>query len=285
MKKKLIALDMDGTFLTSNKEIPQENFNAVKQAIEAGHEVMICSGRPHKSLLSFLSDEGLADLPVSASNGTITVVEGEVINIASMNPESVENLTKWLDLNKIPFNLYTTDGVFMHAEFVERAQTAQKEIDSDKVTFFMDIEMIKNYLIKIGAVKFSHFKDLPQNIKVLKFFIYTPNLKTKHKVYDYANKIIGLTVTSSFGDNVEISDFFGHKGTGIKAVAKHLGIDLKDTIAMGDNYNDLGMLEVAGLAIAMENAEPEIKEIADIITLSNDECGVAHAIRKHILEL
>jgi hypothetical protein len=75
----------------------------------------------------------------------------------------------------------------------------------------------------------------------------------------------------------------GNKGYGLKAVAKHYNIPLEQTIAIGDNFNDVPMLEAAGLSVAMGNAEPEVKEMCDIVTRTNDEHGVAYAIRQFVL--
>ncbi|MNH43150.1 putative phosphatase [compost metagenome] len=75
----------------------------------------------------------------------------------------------------------------------------------------------------------------------------------------------------------------GTKGHALTYLAEHFGCDLSEVMAIGDAWNDREMLEVAGLGVAMGNAVPSLKEIADEITLSNNEDGVAHIIRKHIL--
>ena len=75
-----------------------------------------------------------------------------------------------------------------------------------------------------------------------------------------------------------------HKGHALEALAKHLNIDIKDTMAIGDAGNDLPMIISSGLGVAMENAFPEIKKHADYITLDNEHSGVAHAINKYLLK-
>ena len=74
------------------------------------------------------------------------------------------------------------------------------------------------------------------------------------------------------------------KAISLKRLLKHLSIDKSEMVACGDGYNDLSMIELAGLGIAMENAQPAVKEIADYITLSNDCAGVAAAIDKFLLQ-
>ena len=281
MKKKLIALDMDGTFLTSKGTVTAQNKQAVRAAEEAGHLVMICSGRPHDSLLSFLKEEGIEHTPISGSNGSITVVDNKIIDCIFMDNTISKKLYNWLDERKYPFKLYTDKGSFGPVDFWERVKY---EFTENPPEDERHLEGMEEYVNKYPIIPTKDFDDLPNQTGIFKFFISTPGSEKKADLEEFAHQMGGLTVTSSFPDNVEISDQDGHKGTGIKAVAKHYNIPIEDTVAMGDNHNDVGMLETAGLSVAMGNAEEEIKEMADVVTLTNDENGVAHAIYKYILE-
>jgi len=82
--------------------------------------------------------------------------------------------------------------------------------------------------------------------------------------------------------NIEFTAANVNKGLGLKFLAKELGISIEETMAVGDSGNDAEMLMAAGLGVAMENASKEIKAIADVVTLTNEECGVAHAIEQYI---
>ena len=283
MARKLIALDMDGTFLTSKGTITDENKKAVRDAEAAGHIVMICSGRPHHTLTPFLKDEGFDDLPISGSNGSITLVDGEIIHRVTMDMNSSEKLFNWLNDQKHPFLFYTNYGAFGPSDFFERAEFEMTSNPPVENAFFTDIGHFKEYARKHSGTKIESFTELPEEIEIFKFYVMTPNLEKKATVEAFAQEVGGLTITSSFLDNVELSDALGHKGTGIIAVAKHFNIPIEDTIAMGDNFNDLGMLKTAGIAIAMGNGEEPVKEMADFVTLTNDENGVAHAIREYVL--
>ena len=284
MSKKLIALDMDGTLLSTDKTISPENKQAIRDAQAVGHVVMICSGRPHVSLAEFLQEEGLADLPISASNGTITLVDDQVINQVVMEQLVVKKVFDWLSEYEYPFNIYTDQGVFSHVAFFERAKR-ESEFDAGPGAglFATDFAKATAYFEQIITARFEHLADLPADLGIFKFFVLTHDPAKKAAFKHFTSTLSGLTVTSSYSNNVEVSDARGHKGTGITAVADYFGIATSDTVAMGDNFNDLGMLEVAGLAVAMGNAEADIKAIADIVTLSNDDHGVAHAIREYVL--
>ena len=283
MTKKLIALDMDGTFLTSKGTITEENRQAILDARAAGHIVMLCSGRAHDALLTFLKEEGLDNLPISGSNGSITVVDGQIIHRAKMDIHSSKLLFNWFNAHKYPFKIYTDQGIFGPSDFFDRIEfelIATPPVDKTRHEI---IEFMKEYARKNPPTYVDAFDQIPAEVEAFKFFVATFDPEKKAKVEAFAQEVGGLTVTSSFSDNVELSDAKGHKGTGLKAVAKHFNIPISNTIAIGDNFNDQGMLQAAGLSIAMGNAEEEIKEIADVVTLTNDEHGVAHAIRTYVL--
>ena len=92
-----------------------------------------------------------------------------------------------------------------------------------------------------------------------------------------------LLFSTSVKNNIEVNYHTAGKGNGLAALCRHLGIDPADAVAFGDSSNDTDMLLAAGCGIAMSNALPQVKEIADALTLSNDECGVADAIYKMVL--
>lgn len=283
MKKKLIALDMDGTLVSSNQEISEKNKIAIKAAQDAGHIVMICSGRPHDGLIVTLNEVGLGDLPISASNGAVTLIEGDIIHTESMNQKSAIKLYNWLDDKEYPVKIYTDQGIYGPASFLKRAAheyTVHTTLDKQRFSHMKKLEENSN---KFPIIHIEKFSDIPESAEIFKFFIMTPNKDKKAAAKEFAKNIGGLTITSSFEDNVELSDAKAHKGTGLKTIANYFNIPMEDTVAMGDNYNDIGMIQAAGLSVAMENAEEGIKEIADVVTLTNDENGVAHAINKFVL--
>ena len=87
-----------------------------------------------------------------------------------------------------------------------------------------------------------------------------------------------MTITTSGHKNLEITNKHAQKGIALEAFTKEKGIGLSETMAIGDSYNDVSMLERVGRAVAMENADFEIKSLCDVITDTNDEHGVAKAI-------
>lgn len=93
-----------------------------------------------------------------------------------------------------------------------------------------------------------------------------------------------LAVSSSSRGNLEITHSDAQKGIALSTIAKQLGIDLKDVMALGDNLNDVSMLERVGYSVAMDNAAPEVKTVAKYVTDSNENSGVGKAIKKFLKE-
>jgi Cof subfamily protein (haloacid dehalogenase superfamily) len=110
------------------------------------------------------------------------------------------------------------------------------------------------------------------------------NAEDKKKSYELLNKVSGVVIVSSLGSNWEINAEGTDKGTAMLKLGELLGIRREEIMACGDGMNDIAMLKAVGLGVAMENAEPEVREAADYITTSNDEDGVAKAIEKFVLE-
>ena len=101
---------------------------------------------------------------------------------------------------------------------------------------------------------------------------------------DVIGKIKGLAVSSSFVDNIEITDYSAQKGLILAKVSKEMGIEHDEVMVLGDSFNDYSMFTEFTETVAMENAIPEIKKIAKYITDTNDNLGVAKAIYRVIEE-
>jgi len=281
MEKKLIAIDMDGT-LIGDEGISVADKAAILAAKEAGHIVAIVSGRSHESVLELLKEEGLEHLPVSGSNGAITLVNNIEISRVSMPEKLVKEVVNYLD-KTYPFLIYASTGVYSKPDFLERVKAEFETSPGAKGSPFESYEFMAEYSQNHSVLTFEDLSEVTK-ADIFKIFVFLPNPKKKETCSTFVKTLDNVMMTSSYVDNISISSGDGHKGTGLKALANHFNIPLEHTIAVGDNLNDLGMLNIAGLSIAMENAEPEVKEAADVVTLSNLESGVAHAIKNHVLK-
>ncbi|MGM7719258.1 Cof-type HAD-IIB family hydrolase [Metabacillus sp. Hm71] len=283
--KKLIAIDLDGTLLSSNIEISNENVEAIQKAQQAGHVVMICSGRAPEDIKQLI-DQTPLDCPVAGSNGTKVLADGKLLSQISIDKEHVKKVAAILNEKKYPFKLYTSHGILVASTwtermlaFLEQNQEFSKGLTPKEYKFLTE-QPKETDTIKV----FDEIEEVLkiEEIAIQKFFI--PTISGKDELIATLKAIEGISITTSGPFNIEIMDTNGHKGNGIKVMAEYFNIPIENTVAIGDNFNDVPMLEAAGLSIAMGNADPTVKDIADVVTLTNNEHGVAHAIETYVLE-
>jgi Cof subfamily protein (haloacid dehalogenase superfamily) len=283
---KLIAIDLDGTLLSQHIHITQENVLAIRNAQSQGHIVMICSGRAPEDIQEILKKYELS-CPLAGSNGTVVQAEGKLLGTVSMNRENIIQIANKLDEKRTPYRIYTNQGIFVPEDWSERVnidlqgETISMEGLSDEIFRRMTEQPQQSDLIKY----FQDYNELlnTNDLNVQKFFILTLNQQKKSELYTFLSNISGVSTTSSGQMNLEVMDKDGNKGNALKIVADYYGISMADTVAMGDSFNDIPMLKVAGLSIAMGNADTVVKQLCKAVTLSNEENGVAYAIDQLIL--
>jgi Cof subfamily protein (haloacid dehalogenase superfamily) len=283
---KLIALDMDGTTLNSHNEISEENLKAIKKAQAAGHIVMFLSGRAPVSIYEQMKRYGL-DCPLGGSNGTVVIADGKLLELTSLTSSQNKQIVEVLEEENIPFRIYTNKGICVSNDWQDR-------LDCVLSSGVVPLEYYKNENFdrftkqnsNENFIKYDKVEEIIENkdITKQKFFILALEPEQKQRVIDSLKKIVDTYITTSSPFNIEIMNINGNKGNGLKVMAHHFNISMEDTVAIGDQMNDIPMFKVAGLAIAMGNAEEEVKKLSDVITLTNDENGVAYAIENYILK-
>jgi Cof subfamily protein (haloacid dehalogenase superfamily) len=265
---KLLAIDMDGTLLNSNKIISKGNKLAIKKAIEKGVKVVITSGRGLKGLEKFLNEVHLRGEGqyLIANNG------GTIYRTSDFKCISYKGL-KGRDLLKA------------HALSVEYglnmiAYTHEDSIASEENEFTrFETEYVGN---PVKIINFStDINDEDEITKIL--FSQTEEILTK-KILEMPKEFYSeYNVVKTMPIVLEIMDKDCNKGYGVKVLADKLGIKKEEIMCIGDEANDVEMVNYAGLGIAMGNAITELKDLAGYVTLDNDNDGVAKAIEKFIL--
>ncbi len=283
---KCIASDMDGTLLNENQKISEENRKALEAVMEMGGQVIIATGRSYKEARLAL-DEVNFNCPIISMNGAAVYDQkGELIASQPIAFEELESTITFLEEAGLYFELYTNHGVFSknpeHAidSLVDIVLSANPELDREAVRRRALARIEYGFLFETHDYHALIREEDMQVFKILVFSLYKDQLSTAAQGLA---KFEGLTITSSGKGNIEINRRGVSKGNALEKLLKMHGIPLEETIAIGDNLNDVSMFEKAGLSIAMENASEEIKRICKDTTFSNKEDGVAHAIYRYMV--
>ncbi|HFV3707717.1 TPA: sugar-phosphatase [Streptococcus pneumoniae] len=258
MSIKLIAVDIDGTLVNSQKEITPEVFSAIQDAKEAGVKVVIATGRPIAGVAKLLDDLQLRD-----QGDYVVTFNGALVS---------ESLTyeDYLDMEFLSRKL----GVHMHAITKDGIYTANRNIG-------------KYTVHESTLVNMPIFYRTPEEMagkEIVKcMFIDEPEILDAAIEKIPAEFYERYSINKSAPFYLELLKKNVDKGSAITHLAEKLGLTKDETMAIGDEENDRAMLEVVGNPVVMENGNPEIKKIAKYITKTNDESGVAHAIRTWVL--
>ncbi len=264
---KIITIDLDGTLFDNEKKISKENKEAIINAKKNGAYVVIATGRPYNGVIETLKELGLtttSDYVILYNGGKIlNVGKNEIIHSTTIDGKIVKELYK----------KSIEEKVFIHA-FKENEDL----ITNEKNPYTLVEETINKIDAKV--FDFNNIKDDEKFIKAMlvdsdeNITRITPLFK---KIYD--GKYSVLRSSKIF---LEFLNIETNKGKALKFLANYLNIDIKDTMAIGDADNDIPMIEISGIGVAMSNAFKEVKDYADHITESNLESGVAKAIDKFI---
>lgn len=265
---KIIALDMDGTLLNKEKVVTDRTKAALKKAGEKGVKIVLASGRPIDGIKRYLEELNLVkeDEYVLSYNGCL-VQETKTEKIIC------EFGLKGRDLHYF-HDISCSLGINIHAFSPKRGLITPKN------SRYTEVEATINQ-IDTNICDFATVKEDEDIIKIM--LIDEPEILEKatealpKELYDKYN------IVKSTPYFLEIFNKEAGKGVGLKALAKHLNVKQEEVIAVGDAGNDLDMIEYAGLGVAMANASENVKEIANYITDSHNEDGVAQIIEKFIL--
>jgi hypothetical protein len=270
---KLISVDLDGTLLNSRKKISKENKEAIELAIEKGVKVVVCSGRVFKGARVYARELNIREPLISCNGAVIRDIKTDEMYYSNLlRKDDCYNIIDICRKENIYFHVYIDNDVYTEkpeCPSVSYWRGNSEQPEEDRVKVYMTDDF--NKVVNQSSVQVSKFVAISRDFGLLS--------KVRTKIEGINN----VDVMSSNHDNFEVVNKGVNKGTALKFLSEKLKIESKEIIAIGDNENDLEMLKYAGFRIAMGNAEKSVKEIADHITLSNDENGVAEAIMKLVL--
>ncbi|MEL7293083.1 MAG: Cof-type HAD-IIB family hydrolase [Pseudomonadota bacterium] len=265
---KLIALDMDGTLLTSDKTISENTKRAIDAARQQGVKVVLASGRPLDGMQAKLDE-----LNIQGDNEFVVYFNGSMVKELGSDKLIHTAIIDGAKAKKVA-TLAQQLGLDCHAFSTEHG------LITPKMNPHTDIEANINQ-IPVTEMAFDQLVDDHPIIKVM--IVGAPEKLTNgiRQIPDEFHQ--AFTIVQSAPFFLEFLNLDSNKGVGVGAIAEYLGIRADEVICVGDAENDHHMLQYAGLGVAMDNAMPQTKQIADHITASNNEDGVAKVIEQFIL--
>lgn len=268
---KLVVSDMDGTLLNSDGRISPENEKAIQEARQMGVPFVLCTGRIYSAVKPY-ADYLKLDAPVIGCNGAIikNPSTGQVLHMSAMKAEVVNQVVDVFRKYNHYFHFYDEDTVYAEKNgplFEYIVSMSEKFGDRG----------IKTKLVPDVKSLIGH------SVNVLKMGFNLIDEEISPKIAEEIKTIKGLTVVQSAPGLIDIMNDNVSKGSALKTLAELYGISTDEIMAMGDNDNDIEMIETAGIGVAMDNARDSVKAVADDIAVHHEEDGVAWALEKYVL--
>ncbi|MBQ3444748.1 MAG: HAD family phosphatase [Selenomonadaceae bacterium] len=269
---KLLALDMDGTVLNSDKKISPRTKLAIDNLMKRGVAVVVSTGRNLAELADYRDD-------FKAMHYGIVISGGMIYDFFNDKPVKVHAVDEETIYKLIDFGL--EERAMIHLHTVSRSVAREEDIQN-MAAFGMGI-----YQGMFDRIC-DRFDDPKEYIRthpgeVIKVNLYHRDKASRDRNF---NRIEPLNLSISYAEafNLEMSPANITKASGLVELCDFLKIDLSEAVAIGDADNDKEILQTAGLSVAMGNADDDIKRLADFVTLDNDNDGVAFAIEKFFAE-
>ena len=251
---KVIASDMDGTLLGNDHKPAPETLEAVKEACAAGIRFMICTGRNFPGAMNELEGADLTCDYIVSSGAEVRDPLRRVVRTIPISPKLCREIYDTVQIQMFHLNLCRDE--LKDTEIYRRFKRTTRILPS---------------LEQLEAT----------GVPVYKIFLFSTDIEMLDRIRTNLETNRGIAVASSFETNLEITDVKAQKGPVLKEYIESLGYSMDQVMVLGDSLNDLSMISMDfGATVAMENAVPEVRRAAKYITKSNEELGVAYAIRE-----
>lgn len=271
---KVIAMDLDGTALNHQKQLTERTRAAIQNAAKSGIQIVVATGRTFSSL----APEVLAMPEITCaitSNGAVVnrIPDGAVLLHNYPNPETVSEIAGMIQEEKIDTEVCTGGQAYIGQSYYDRVLEGKTNRDVQYVkTTRHPVSDIYQFLLEHRVA----IENINLNFKTL---------EEKQQWQQRFQKLPGVTPTSSFLFNVELGGATTSKAHALQALLDEWQMTSQQVMAFGDSENDLGMIQMAGIGVAMANGMEEVKQAADLLAESNEEDGVAKIIEQLIVDI
>ncbi|TYB95649.1 MAG: HAD family hydrolase [Kosmotoga sp.] len=261
---KAVVIDIDGTFIDDNEELPDDNLSILNSIIEKDISVIFCSGRMLQSVEKFLETNIGKVFPIIAYNGAMVKLNDQIILDKKIPSSLASSIAREALKEKHYIQAYVNDELFV-------SEKSEKSIDyarHSSVTFNVP----------------EDFLDFVANHEPTKLLIIDEPGELKIIEEKFRKRFSEVEIVRSFTTYLDIIPSNTNKGMALKILCKKMGLLPEQTIVVGDNDNDVPAFRVAGLSIAMENGTKKAKESADLIAPTNNNAGFAKIIEMLLSE-
>lgn len=266
---KLIGVDLDGTVLNKDKIISHENIDVFKKCRDNSIYVVPVTGRPFSGLYKeYIKQIGCKYSINTNGAAVMDLASNKRILSHTINFETALKIVNILKEYNCRYSIFYNGYGYCSADFYKN------EIEETAGT------PLRRYVETTRRVVEDQLEFLRQAGCCDNIYVIANDVKTRDNIFNALKAIDNIFYTSSMGRDVEIGGNCS-KGRTLLEFASRLSIKPEQIMAIGDGANDLEMIEMAGISVAMENATDEIKNAADFVTKSCEESGVAYAINKY----
>ena len=272
-KIKMVALDLDGTTLNSQKEISPRTIAAFQNAMRKGTHIVVSTGRTFRSLPAQLFGiEGLEYIVTSNGAHITELATRKTIYENYLPPHAVEEVVRVLRNTSFSIETFVGGKAYIDsAEYEDVVANGSTYRDADYIINTRNpIPHIWDYMIQN--------KHQIENISINFEFA-----EDKEKWQRILERIDDITLTSSFKHNFEIGGANTSKAEALRFLMRRLDVEPRELMACGDSPNDIEMIKLAEIGVVVGNASEELKSLADYVTDTNDNDGVAKAIENFVL--
>ena len=283
---KLVAVDLDGTMLNQYGVVTENTKKAIKKAMEKDVEIVIASGRPIDSIKTIAKEIG-SEKYFIAGNGSLIydIQKDEIIYDKFLSKEKVLEIIKICEENSISYNVYTDKTILATALkynvlYYQKENLKKEESKQTKISI---VENLYEYVKNLKDDKFLKLTICDDSQTVFQSIIRKLRQVEEIDVLDVSH-MSRKTIKQGTEERIveyyytEITTKNVDKWEAIEYLTNKIGIKKEEVIAIGDNINDKRMIEEAGLGVAMGESTPAIIEIADYVTTTNQEEGVAKVL-------
>lgn len=271
MKYKMFVSDLDGTLLNDENKISKENIEAIKELEAEGIKFVIATGRTKFILEDYLETVDYK-MPLIWSNGSaVSGLQGEILYTEEISVELARKVISLAHAYKIDYMIHTLEGLV--GETTEGRLEGLKDYNANvkkehRIPLKADKDLY-DHLERYNILKISLSTDNSEDLAVFQKVI-TQDIEEVHAVFSDPRLL-------------DINALNASKGQAVLNLAAKFNIEPHEIVTIGDNENDISMLEVCGLPLSLDNAGDHIKSFAKHITKDNNNSGVADGIRRFVL--